>query len=415
MIEHFSASAPSADSVTSASSRDSDSNYYIYDQYGDNLMEPVGPVGIIALKGSRDFTSQVNHYLYQRRTEYLKKTPEYVNNKPGFLRRNYTIDADCQRFSTGEGRAVINSSVRGHDIFILCDVTNYACTYSLFGQVKRMTPDEHYQDLKRTILAVSGKARRINVIMPYLYEGRQHKRNGRESLDCAYMLEELTRLGVSNIITFDAHDPHVANAVPISGFETIPTTYQVIKALKRIKPDLHNVNDNLMVISPDEGALQRAMYYATMLGAKLGTFYKRRDYTRIVDGRNPILNHEFLGVDITGKNILIVDDMIASGDSMLDIAREMKKRKAQKVYCSASFALFTSGYERFDQAYKEGLFDKVFSTNLTYREPQLLSRPWFVDVNMAKYVALLVDAINHDASLSALIDPTAKIHRLLAN
>ncbi len=278
-----------------------------------------------------------------------------------------------------------------------------------------MSPDEHYLDLKRVILAISGKARRINVIMPFLYESRQHKRNGRESLDSAFMLEELHALGVTNILTFDAHDPRVANAIPISGFENIPATYQIIKAMKRHMPELSECNENLMIISPDEGAIQRAMYFSTLLNAPLGTFFKRRDFTRIIDGRNPILSHEFLGDEADGKNVLIFDDMIASGDSMLDIAREMKERRAGHVHCAATFALFSHGLERFDEAYEAGIIERVYSTNLIYHHPDLLQRPWYVDVNMAKYVALLIDAINHDASLSALLDPTTKIRRLLSN
>lgn len=397
------------------SALETDSNYYIYDQYGDNQMDPVGPVGLIDLAGSRDFTRLVNDFLYRRRLEYLDRTPEVADNRPGFLRRDYRLDAECTRWATGEGFAKLNSTARGHDVYILCDVHNYSCSYELFGKRKPMSPDEHYQDLKRVILAISGKARRINVIMPLLYSGRQHKRNGRESLDSAFMLEELSRLDVANLLTFDAHDPRVANSVPISGFENIRPTYQIIKAMKRHVPSLHAINEDFMVIAPDEGALSRAMYFSRMLNAPLGTFYKRRDYTRIVDGRNPILSHEFLGDDADGLSVLIVDDMISSGDSMLDIAREMKARRAKHVYCAATFALFADGVERFDQAHEEGLFDLVFATNLTYRRPELLRRDWFVDVNMTKYVALLIDAINHDASLSMLLDPTTKIRNLLSS
>lgn len=390
-------------------------SYFIYNQYGDNLMEPVGPIGLISLSATREFTTMVNDYLYTRRLEYEESSDDYTTTRPGFLRKNYLSDIDGERFTTGEGKVTLASTVRGHDIFILIDVLNYSKTYELFGRTKHMTPDEHYQDLKRIILAISGKARRINVIMPFLYESRQHKRNGRESLDSAFMLDELHKLGVSNILTFDAHDPRVANAAPMSGFENISAHYQVIKALKRIEPSLSLENNDLMVISPDEGALQRAMYYSTILGSQLGTFYKRRDFTQVVDGRNPIISHEFLGESVDGKNILIVDDMIASGDSMLDIAREMKAMNAGRVYCSATFSLFTNGIENFNKAYEEGIIDKVFSTNLTYLPPEVLSAPWFVNVNMSKYIALLIDAINHDASLSLLLDPTAKINKLLSN
>lgn len=388
-------------------------SYFIYNQYGDNLMEPVGPIGLISLSATDEFKGMLNNYLYTRRLEYEESSDDYTTTMPGFLRKNYFSDIYGERFTTGEGKVTLASTVRGHDIFILTDVLNYSKTYELFGRTKHMTPDEHYQDLKRIILAISGKARRINVIMPFLYESRQHKRNGRESLDSAFMLDELSNLGVSNILTFDAHDPRVANAAPMAGFENISAHYQVIKALKRSIPDLTLENNDLMVISPDEGALQRAMYYSNMLGCHIGTFYKRRDFTQVVDGRNPILNHEFLGDSAEGKDILIVDDMIASGDSMLDIAREMRRMNARRIYCTATFSLFTSGIERFNQAYEEGLIDKVFSTNLIYQPPALLETPWFESVNMAKYIALLIDAINHDASLSLLLDPTAKIKKLL--
>lgn len=390
----------------------SNSNYYIYDQYGDNLMEPVGPVGIISLQGNDHFVSCVNDFLYNRRLKYLNHTSLFMNTHPGFLRKDYRIQVEHHRLSTGEGRTLINQSIRGHDIFILADVLNRSTSYDLFGKPKHMSPDEHYQDLKRIILACSGKARRINVIMPFLYESRQHKRNDRESLDCAYMLEELKQLGVANIITFDAHDPRVANAIPISGFEDIPSTYQIIKELKHCWPDFGN-DSNIMVISPDEGAISRAMYYATLLGAPLGTFYKRRDYTRIENGHNPIVAHEFLGISPEGKNVLIVDDMISSGGSMLDIAEQMKEMKAKSVNCAVTFGLFTNGLEAFDKAHAEGKLDRVFGTNLIYRTPELLSRPWYRDVDVTKFVALIVDAVNHDASISRLIDSIEKIKNVL--
>ncbi|NLL64867.1 MAG: ribose-phosphate pyrophosphokinase, partial [Clostridiaceae bacterium] len=337
----------------------------------------------------------------------------FINTRPGFLRENYRISTDFIREQTGEGKTLITQSVRGHDIFIIADILSRNASYKLFGKNKPMSPDELFQDLKRIILSCSGKARRINVIMPFLYEGRQHKRNQRESLDCAYMLYELNNLGVANIITFDAHDPRVANAIPVSGFEDIPTTYQILKALKRAWPNLSENNDQMMVISPDEGAISRAMYYATLLGAPLGTFYKRRDYTRIENGRNPIVAHQFLGCSAKGKNVLIVDDMISSGGSMLEIARKMKDMNADKVYCVVTFALFTNGLEEFDRAYERGDFDKVFGTNLIYRTPELLSRPWYCDVDISKFVALIVDAVNHDASLARLISSIHKIKNLL--
>lgn len=394
-------------------SNSGDTSYFIYDQYGENSMEPVGPCGIIPLKGSWDFSEKVNWYLHQRRMEYQNSKPEHPITSPGFFRSDYRIGVDTLRFSSGEGKAVISQTVRGHDIFILADVMNHSCTYKMFSKTNFMSPDDHYQDLKRVILAISGKARRVNVIMPFLYESRQHKRNSRESLDCAYMLEELSNLGVANLIAFDTHDDRVANAIPVGGFENVRSAYQIIKAMIRTVPDLNVTNGNLMVVSPDEGGISRAMYMASMLGAPLGTFYKRRDYTKVVNGRNPIIAHEFLGDNVEGMDILIVDDMISSGDSMLDIARELKGRKANRVFCAVTFGLFTDGVEIFQKAFEEGLISKVFATNLIYRSPELLSAPWFVDVDMSKFVALIIDAINHDASLSKLMDPTAKIRTLI--
>ncbi len=392
-----------------------DKNYYIYNQYGDNLMSPVGPVGIIPLIGSADFSAMVNQYLCRRRTEYQEIKPEISTLYPGFIRDDYRINVSNNRFSSGEGKAVIIDTTRGHDIYIITDVVNFSCTYQYFSQTNHMSPDDHYQDLKRIILANGDRSRRINVIMPYLYEGRQHKRNTRESLDCAYMLEELYSLGVENIITFDAHDDRVVNAIPTGGFESIPSAYQIIKAMIRTIPDLNISDGKLMVVSPDEGGITRAMYYASMLGVPLGTFYKRRDYTQLINGRNPIVAHEFLGDNVEGLDILVVDDMISSGDSMLDLARELKERKANRIFAAVTFGLFTDGLDHFQKAYEEGIIDKVYATNLIYRTPELLAAPWFCDVNMAKFVALLIDAINHDASLSRLMDPTEKIKTLLDN
>ena len=392
-----------------------DKNYYIYNQYGNNQMPPVGPVGIIPLLGSAIFTKKVNDYLLKRRGEYLDSRPEVADEYPGFLRSDYRIDVNNYRFSSGEGKGVIASTVRGHDVFIISDVVNHSITYRMYGYDNHMSPDDHYQDLKRVILAISGKARRINVIMPFLYESRQHKRNARESLDCAHMLEELYGLGVANIITFDAHDERVANAIPTSGFESIPAAYQIIKALVCTTPDLKIADGRLMVVSPDEGGITRAVYYASMLGVSLGTFYKRRDYTQVINGRNPIIAHEFLGDTVEGMDILIVDDMISSGESMLDLARELKERKANRIFAAVTFGLFTDGIDNFQKAYEDGIINKVFATNLVYRQPELLAAPWFVDVNMSKFVGLLIDAINHDASLSSLIDPTEKIRTLLEN
>jgi ribose-phosphate pyrophosphokinase len=392
---------------------DKESNYYKYDQYGDNPMPQIGPVGIIAMKGTRSFTEEVNSYLVERRRAYLETEPDQVDI-PGFLRDDYHIPVNMFRFSSGEGKAVIESTVRGHDLYIISDITNYEETYKLRGHVNHMSPDDHYQDLKRVILAASGKARRINIIMPYLYEGRQHRRHARESLDCAYMLEELEGLGMANFITFDAHDDRVANAIPTSGFESIPTTYQVLKAMVRHENNLSLTHDRLMIVSPDEGAIMRAMYYASILGVPLGTFYKRRDYTIIRNGRNPIVAHEFLGDSVEGYDIIIVDDMISSGDSMLDLARQLKARNAGRIFCVATFGLFTDGISRFNEAYEEGLIASVYCTNLIYRSKELLAAPWYVDVSMSKFVALIIDAINHNASFSTLIDPSAKIRKLLA-
>jgi len=386
-------------------------SYSRYDQYGENPMAPVGPIGLIPLVGSGEFTEKVNYYLNKRRSEYQQE--QIVSQYPGFYREDYRIDVDNTRFSSGEGKAVIKNTVRGHDLYIVSDVMNCSCTYKMFGQDNRMSPDDHYQDLKRVILACSGKSRRINVIMPFLYESRQHKRNSRESLDCAFALEELYNLGVANIITFDAHDERVANAIPLAGFESLSTTYQIIKEMYRVIPGLSFSKGKFMVVSPDEGGIPRAMYYASILEVPLGTFYKRRDYTTVVNGRNPIIAHEFLGDSVEGLDILIVDDMISSGDSMLDIAKAMKDRGAKNVFCAVTFGLFTEGIDKFNKAYEEGIINKVFATNLIYRRPELLEAPWFADVNMCKFVALLIDAINHDASLSGLVNPTEKIKKLL--
>ena len=398
---------------TSITNYHSNSNYYIYDQYGDNLMDPVGPVGIISLPGNEVFAQNVNDALYTRRLKYLKNNHHTMAPKPGFLRKNYDVEVAFHRLPNGEGHTFLQETVRGHDIFILADVLSRNATYQLFGKRKPMSPDELYQDLKRVILACSGKARRLNVVMPFLYESRQHKRNERESLDCAFMLEELHNMGVANFLTFDAHDPRVSNAIPISGFENIPTNYQIIKSLKACLPTLNSDTKDLVVISPDEGAISRAMYYASILGAPLGTFYKRRDYTKVVNGKNPIVAHEFLGKSCEGKHVLIIDDMISSGGSMIDIAKKMKEMNAKKVYCAVSFALFTDGYDEFDRAYAEGYLDKVFGTNLIYRPAELLEKPWFFDVDVSKFVALIIDAVNHDASLSRLIESAGKIQNIL--
>lgn len=380
------------------------------------MLDPVGPIGLIALPGSVEFTDMVNRHIAQRRARNVESVAKHHAIQSGYLRRDYRIVADTRRFSTGEGRAILDQTVRGHDLFILVDVMNHSCSYDMFGIRKMMTPDEHYQDLKRVILAASGKARRINVIMPYLYEGRQHKRNSRESLDCAYMLKELRALGVDNLITFDAHDPRVSNAIPLSGFENIQVAYQMLRTMVRSLPDLCDDSHGLMVVSPDEGGMSRAMYFSSMLGVPLGAFYKRRDYTQVVDGRNPIVAHEFLGSDITGTDVLIVDDILSSGESLLSIAHDLHDRKAKRIYVATSFALFTDGTEgirKFDRAVEDGVITRVFSTNLTYRQPALLTSPWYTDVDMTDFVALLIDTVNHDASLSPMIEPTGRIREML--
>ena len=386
-------------------------SYSRYNQYGDNPMAPVGPIGLIPLKGSMEFSEQVNYYLNKRRLEYQEDG--YASKYPGFLRSDYKISVNNARFSSGEGKAVVQNSVRGHDLYILADVMNPSVTYKMFGMDNRMSPDDHYQDLKRVILACSGKARRINVIMPFLYESRQHKRNSRESLDCAFALEELYNLGVANIITFDAHDERVANAIPLSGFESLSPTYQIIKEMYRQIPDLSFTDGKFMVISPDEGGITRAMYFASILGVPLGTFYKRRDYTKIVDGRNPIVAHEFLGTSVEGKDVIVIDDMISSGESVLEVAQELKQRKANRVFICSTFGLFTNGLDKFDKAYEDGLIHRVLTTNVIYQTPELLSREYYIDCDLSKYIAYLIDTLNHDASISDLLNPNDRIQAIV--
>ncbi len=392
-----------------------DKNYFIYDQYGDNKMPPVGPIAILCTRGAQELGSSLNERLVTRRQAYLNYEDIQQDLPTGFIRDDYRVDLDLVRFSSGEGKAVINRSIRGHDVYILCDPMNYSCTYKMFGLDNHMSPDDHFQDLVRAILAASGRARRINVIMPFLYEGRQHRKIARESLDCAYMLEELRDLGITNFITFDAHDDRVFNSVPFSGFESIPTAYQIIKAIVRKFPDIDFNPKKMMVISPDEGAIGRSMYYASVLGLPLGTFYKRRDYSTIKDGHNPIVAHEFLGDSVEGLDVLIVDDMISSGGSMLDLAKMLKEGKANKVICAVSFALFTNGYEKFDKAYEEGLIDQVFATNLIYHDPELLAKPWYTDADFSKFLALIIDGLNHNASITTLLNSGKKIKRVIAN
>lgn len=376
---------------------------------------PVGTLGIIPLESSRSMGGKVSEYIvnWRKKREHDRKQSSRSIALEGYLRDSYLIDACCPRFGSGEAKGLITESVRGTDLYLLVDVCNHSLTYKVCGQTNHMSPDDHYQDLKRVISAVGGKARRITVIMPFLYESRQHKRTARESLDCALALQELTNMGVESIITFDAHDPRVQNAIPLKSFETVRPTYQFIKALLQNVPDLKMDAAHMMVISPDEGGMGRAIYFANVLGIDMGMFYKRRDYTRIVDGRNPIVAHEFLGSDIEGKDMLIIDDMISSGDSMIDVATELKKRKAGRIFVASTFGLFTNGLEKFDRAYEEGLIYRVMTTNLVYQPEELLTKPYYINVDMSKYVALLIDTLNHDASISELLNPTERIQRIL--
>lgn len=373
---------------------------------------PVGPLGLVPLKSCEGLGKKVNDYLVQWRSA---RQSEHKNTIAfaGYQRDSYIINTQISRFGTGEGKGTILQTVRGGDLFLMVDVCNHSLTYSLCGMTNHMSPDDHFSDLKRIIMAAAGKARRINVIMPFLYESRQYKRNGRESLDCALALHELVNMGVENIITFDAHDPRVQNAIPLKGFETVQPIYQFIKAILAAEPELRVDAEHMTVISPDEGGMSRAIYFANMLGLDVGMFYKRRDYTRLVGGRNPIVAHEFLGADVAGKDVIVVDDMISSGESVQDVARELKRRKAGKVFICGTFGLFTNGLTRFDRYYEEGLIDRVFTTNLVYQSPELLSRPYYVSVEMSKYIALLIDSLNHDTSISELLQPSERIHRVL--
>lgn len=373
---------------------------------------PVGQLGIIPLQSSWELGKKVNEYIVSWRKERESAHSGNILFE-NYKQDTYIIDAKCSRFGSGEAKGTINESIRGKDLYLIVDVTNYNIEYKLCGHMNRMSPDDHYSDLKRLIAAASGKARRINVIMPFLYESRQHKRTARESLDCALALQELMSMGVENIITFDAHDPRVQNAIPMSGFESIQPNYQFIKALFHSVKDLTVDSDHMMIISPDEGAMTRAVYYANVLGIDMGMFYKRRDYSRVVDGRNPIVAHEFLGASVEGKDVVIIDDMISSGESMLDTARELKKRKANRVFVASTFGLFTNGLAAFDKAYEEGTISKILTTNCIYQSPELLSRPYYVNVDLSKYIALLIDSLNHDHSISELLDPNEKIHKLL--
>ena len=373
---------------------------------------PVGPLGLVPLKSCTELGKKVNDYLVTWRRERESEHKSTIAFA-GYQRDSYIIDAKTPRFGSGEAKGTIESSIRGDDLYIMVDVCNYSLTYSMAGMTNHMSPDDHYQDLKRVIAAAAGKAHRVNVIMPFLYEGRQHKRSGRESLDCALALQELVNMGVENIITFDAHDPRVQNAIPLKGFETVQPIYQFIKYLLKNETELQIDSDHMMVISPDEGGMGRAIYFANVLGLDMGMFYKRRDYTGIVNGRNPIVAHEFLGADVKGKDMIIIDDMISSGESMLEVAKLLKDREARNIYMCSTFGLFTSGLEKFDKAYEEGLFTKVLTTNVVYQTPELLSREYYISCDLSKYIALIIDKLNHDASISGLLDPADRIQKVI--
>ena len=371
---------------------------------------PYGTLGIIPLKSCSAMGEKVDEYLVNWREQREHENQSNLAFS-GYKRDSYVVSASTPRFGSGEDKGVLNDSVRGYDLYIMVDVCNYSIEYSLCGNTNHMSPDDHYADLKRVIAAAGGKARRINVIMPFLYESRQHKRSGRESLDCSLMLQELTAMGVENIITFDAHDPRVHNSIPLKGFESVSCTYQFIKYLLLGVDDLHIDSEHMMVISPDEGGMGRAVYFANVLGLDMGMFYKRRDYTKIVNGRNPIVAHEFLGTNVEGKDVIIIDDMISSGESMIDVASELKKRGASRVFCATTFGLFTNGFDKFDEAYEKGIIDKILTTNLVYQPAELLSKPWYINVDMSKYMALLIDTLNHDSSISDLLNPVDRIQK----
>ena len=381
--------------------------------YLENLVNtPVGPLGLIAMPGCEEIGKRIDYYLVNWRKEREhehKDSASYL----GYERESYLIDVACPRFGSGEAKGLIRESVRGKDLYIITDCFNYGVEYKMYGRKVPMSPDDHYSDLKRIIAAAERKAKRINVIMPMLYEGRQHRRSSRESLDCASALQELVSMGVSNIITFDAHDPRVQNAIPIHGFDNVMPTYQMIKTLVNNVPDIEINKNKLMIISPDEGAMARGIYFSSVLGVDLGMFYKRRDYSTIVNGRNPIVAHEYLGADVNGKDLLIVDDMISSGDSVLDLAEKLKARNARNIYVCTTFGLFCEGLEHFDKAHEEGLISKVFTTNGIYTPEELKSRPWYCSVDLSKYIAYITDTLNHDASISGLLDPHTKISTLL--
>ena len=373
---------------------------------------PFAPLKIVAMESCIDLGRKINDYIVSFRSGTsadTKDSPSFVN----YCTDNYLVGCSCPRFGSGEAKGVLKESIRGADLFIMTDVCNYSLTYTVNGHLNHMSPDDHYQDLKRIIAAATGKARRINVIMPFLYESRQHKRTNRESLDCALALEELTAMGVSNIITFDAHDPRVQNAIPLSGFDSFSPAYQFMKALFREVPDIIPDKEHLMIISPDEGAMHRAVYFSNILEVDMGMFYKRRDYSTIVNGKNPIVAHEFLGDDVAGKDVIIIDDMISSGGSMLDTAKQLKERKAERVFICTTFGLFTDGFDKFDEYYEKGFITKVIVTNLTYLPPEALEKPYFVTADISKFLAIIIDSLNHDTTIGAVLSPTDKIHALL--
>ena len=377
------------------------------------LTYPVGPLGLIAMPGTEEMGVKVNSWLKKWQDHTEESMPGDMSTTPGAERENFLIDVTCPRFGNGEGKGMIKESIRGYDMYILCDPGAYNVEYKMFGQTIPMSPDEHFANLKRIIAAMGGKAKRVTVIMPMLYEGRQHRRSARESLDCAMALQELENMGVSNIITFDAHDPRVQNAIPTTGFESIMPSYQIFKALLKRDKTLRIDKEHMMIVSPDEGAIDRNIFYASVLGLDMGLFYKRRDYTRIVNGRNPIVAHEYLGDSVEGKDVFVADDMISSGESIIDLARELKKRKANRIFAGATFALFTNGIDAFEEAYRNGFIDRVISTNLTYRKPELAQTEWFVEADMSKYISFIIATLNHDRSLSRLLNPYDRIHALI--
>ncbi|HEY8462470.1 MAG TPA: ribose-phosphate pyrophosphokinase [Bacillota bacterium] len=373
---------------------------------------PLAPLGIISLSGSKQLAELIDKHLVNQRRRLVEAKPELAA-EPGLIRDSFIIPSECPRFSNGEAKGVIYQTVRGCDIYIIADVANYSCTFKMYGRECPMSPDDHFQDLKRIIAAIGGRARRIAVIMPWLYQGRQHRRQSRESLDCAVALQELERLGVEHIFTFDAHDPRVQNAIPLTGFNNLYPHYQMIKGLIENEPDLEIDRNKMLVVSPDVGGMGRSIYYANILGLSVSMFYKRRDYSQVVNGKNPIIQHEYLGEPVEGRDVLIVDDILASGESVLDLARELKRRKARRIYIAVTFALFTEGIQAFQECYEEGLVTRLIATNLTYQPPELQQAHWFVSVDMSEFIAYLIDLLNHDHSISALFDPTRKIGEFL--